>query len=60
MATTIPFESLSVKLIAPNTNAPLPVFDPIKFVVNDKEVTKIIVLPVPRRIPVTMAVTYEL
>ena len=39
---------------------PTPVFVPIKFVVNDKEVTKIMVLPEPRSIPVTMAVTYVL
>lgn len=55
-----PFESLSVKLIAPKTKAPLPVFEPIKLVVNDRDVTNMIVLPDPRSIPVTIDVTYGL
>ena len=35
-------------------------FVPIRFVVKDKDVTKIIVLPLPKRTPVTIAVTYGL
>lgn len=45
--TARPFDSLSVKLIAPYTNAPLCVFSPIKSAVIPRLVTSITEPPAP-------------
>lgn len=57
-ATAKPFDNLSVNDIAPKTNAPLSVLDPIKSVVKLNDVQSITVLPHPRNIDAIIDVVF--
>ncbi len=56
-ATAMPLDSLSVKLMAPYTNAPLFVLWPIRSVVIDNDVMSMVELPHPRSIDAIIAFT---
>lgn len=52
----MPFDSLSMKLIQPNTKALDPVFLPIRSAVNDNDETRITELPEPSSTAATIVV----